>query len=78
MFTTLVAVLCHALVAGADVCVDEVVTDSYLDPRLTWISCQVMAQPGIAEWMRTKPNYHNWRLARWKCVPGKYEPAGAA
>ena len=53
MFTTLVAVLCHALVAGADVCIDEVVTDSYLDPRLTWISCQVMAQPGIAEWMRT-------------------------
>ena len=48
MFTTLVAVLCHALVAGADVCIDEVVTDSYLDPRLTWISCQVMAQPGVA------------------------------
>ncbi len=78
MFTTLAAVLCHSLIADApQVCVEEVVTDSGMDSRLTWISCQIDGQQGIAEWLKTNPKYQGWRLAKWKCVAGHYSPPRA-
>lgn len=72
MFVTLVVVLCHAL-NGAPLCVEEIVTNSNMDARLNWISCQVQAQPGIAEWLKANPKYRGWTLQRWKCVPGHYD-----
>lgn len=79
MLVTLVAVLCHALVAhGPEVCVEQIVADSNLDPRLNWMSCQVGAQQGIAAWLADNPKYRDWRLAKWKCVPGHYVVPGAA
>jgi len=73
MFITLVAVLCHTLAGMPEpVCVEEIVTDSAMDGRLTWVSCQIDAQAGIAAWLSDNPEYRNWTLARWKCVPGHY------
>lgn len=70
--------LCHVLIAqGPQVCLEEVVSDSALDPRLTWMSCQIDGQQGIVEWLKTNPKYVGWRLAKWKCVPGHYAPPHA-
>ncbi len=82
---TLVAVLCHQL-AGVPhpVCVDEVVpvTSTMMagkasDPvevPFTWVACQINGEMIIADWIRNNPIYRTWKLATWKCVPGKYEP----
>ena len=77
MLVTLVAILCHAL-GGTPLCVEEIVTDSNMDARLNWMSCQVQAQGGIAEWLKANPKYHDWTLQSWKCVPGHYETAKRA
>lgn len=77
MFTTVVAVLCSLTLQGA--CVEEIVTDSNMDPAVTFQGCQIGAQAGIAKWMSESPIYHaRWRLDRWKCVPGRYEIRGRA
>lgn len=72
MFTTLVAILCHAL-NGVPLCEEAFVADSRTDPQLNWTSCQVQAQLGIAAWLKTNPKYRDWTLQSWKCVPGHYE-----
>ena len=71
MFVTLVAILCHSL-DGTPLCRGD--RHQLRDGRrLNWMSCQVHAQPGIAEWLKANPKYQGWTLQRWKCVPGHYD-----
>jgi hypothetical protein len=73
MFVTLVAVLCHVLPGGPGDCVEEIVTDSN-QSNITFQSCVIQGQIGIAKWMSEHPIYHaNWTLQRYKCAPGHYE-----
>jgi hypothetical protein len=76
MFVTVVAVLCQISGIG---CVEEIVTDSNLTPDITFHECVQGAQAPLAKWMTEHPIYHaNWRLDRYKCVPGHYEIKGRA
>ena len=60
MFVTLVAVLCHVLPGGPGGCVEEIVTDSN-QSNITFQSCMIQGQIGIANWMPEHPIYHaNW------------------
>lgn len=78
MFVTVVAVLCR-LSFPTDDCVEEIVTDSNLDPRVTYFDCMIHGQIGAADWMSKHPVYRsNWRLDRLKCAPGHYEIRGRA
>jgi hypothetical protein len=73
MFVTLVAVLCHVLPGGSGDCVEEIITDSNLS-SITFQSCAIQGQIGIAKWMSEHPIYRaNWTLQRYKCAPGHYE-----
>src|ERR1700682_59839 len=73
MFVTLVAVLCHVLPAGPGDCVEEIVTDSN-QSNITFQSCMIQGQTGIAKWISEHPIYHaNWTLQRYRCAPGHYE-----
>ena len=75
MFVTLVAVLCHVLPGARGDCVEEIVTDSSLS-NITFQSCLIQGQIGIASWMSEHPIYRaNWTLQRYKCAPGHYERA---
>lgn len=77
MLVTVVAVLCSLALQGA--CVEEIVTDSNMDPEVTFQGCQIAGQIGISKWMSESPIYRSrWRLERWKCVPGHYEIRGQA
>lgn len=77
MFVTLIAVLCNTL-PGPRLCVEEVVTDSSIS-EITFMSCQVQGQIGIAQWMSESLKYReHWMLDRYKCVTGKYQPKGRA
>jgi hypothetical protein len=43
------------------------------------MQCAIGAQAGVAKWMGEHPIYHaNWRIERYKCVPGRYEIKGHA
>jgi hypothetical protein len=73
MFVTLVAVLCHVLPGGPGGCVEEIITDTN-QSNITFQSCMIQGQIGIAKWMSEHPIYHaNWTLQRYKCAPGHYE-----
>src|SRR6195256_3041052 len=73
MFVTLVAGLCRVLPGGPGDCVEESVTDSN-QSNITFQSCMIQGQIGIAKWMSEHPIYHaNWTLQRYKCAPGHYE-----
>lgn len=77
MFVTLVAVLCNTL-AGPPLCLEEIVTDTS-QSGITFQACQLQGQIGIAKWMSESQSYRaNWRLERYKCVPGHYELRGRA
>ena len=77
MFVTVVAVLCRLSGAAAGSCVEEIVTDSNMTPEISMMQCAVGAQAGLAKWMGEHPIYHlNWRIDRYKCVPGHYEIKG--
>jgi len=65
MLVTLVAVLCNS-----QLCLEKVVTTSD-QSGITMSACAVNAQIGIADWLAKGP-YREWRLARYKCVLGKY------
>jgi hypothetical protein len=55
------------------------VTDSNMTPEISMMQCAVGAQAPLAKWMGEHPIYHaNWRLERYKCVPGHYEIKGHA
>jgi len=76
MFVTVVAVLCQISGVG---CVEEIVTDSNLTPEITFLECLQSGQAPLAKWITEHPIYHaNWRLDRYKCVPGHYEIKGRA
>ena len=57
MFVTLVAVLCHVLPGSSGDCVEEIVTNSNLS-NITFQSCTIQGQIGIAKWMSEHPIYH--------------------
>ncbi|MBK3662978.1 hypothetical protein JJE66_17350 [Bradyrhizobium diazoefficiens] len=79
MFITVVAVLCRLGAAASGTCVEEIVTDSNMTPDMSMMACAVGAQAPLAKWMGEHPIYHNnWRLDRYKCVPGHYEIKGHA
>jgi len=73
MFVTLVAVLCRVLPGGPGGCVEEIVTDSN-QSNITFQSCMIQGQIGIAKWMSEHPIYRaNWTLQRYKCAPSQYQ-----
>src|SRR5712664_3452032 len=75
MFVTLVAVLCHVLPGGPGDCVEEIVTDSN-QSNITFQSCMIQGQIGIAKWMSEHPIYHaNWTLQRYKMRAGSLRAA---
>lgn len=79
MFATVVAVLCHIAGPAAGACVEEIVTDTDLDPAVTFQGCLISGQAGIAKWMSEHPIYRaGWRLSAYKCAPGHYEIHGRA
>ena len=79
MFVTVVAVLCHLGSLAAGCCVEEIVTDSSMTPEITFQECMKGAQAPLAKWVSEHPIYHsNWRVDRYKCVPGHYEIKGSA
>jgi hypothetical protein len=79
MFVTVVAVLCQINGIAVAGCVEEIVTDSNLTPEITFLECVNGAQAPLAKWISEHPIYHaNWRLDRYKCVPGHYEIKGRA
>ena len=72
MFVTLVAVLCQISTAY---CVEEIVTDSSVS-SITFMDCQVHGQQGVIQWLSEHSKYKDWRLERYKCIPGHYEVRG--
>ena len=72
MFITMIAVLCR--LSSTD-CVEEIVTSSALDSGLTFQSCLLIGQAGLAKWKEEHPIYHSeaWHIQRYKCVPGDYK-----
>lgn len=89
MYVTVVAILCKLVVAqptlapdadctAEETRVEEIVTDSTVDEFADFFSCMVQGQIGVAKWKSENPLYHadRWRVARVKCVPGKYEIRG--
>lgn len=79
MFVTVVAVLCRLSAASSGSCIEEIVTDSNMTPEMSMMQCAIGAQAPLAKWMGEHPIYHaNWRLDRYKCVPGRYEIKGHA
>jgi hypothetical protein len=79
MFVTVVAVLCRLSGAAAGACVEEIVTDSAMDDQVTFQTCMVHGQIGVADWMGKHPLYRQgWRVDRIKCAPGHYEIRGRA
>lgn len=67
MFITIVAVICHL---NGPLCMEKIVAQGDLGMQ----SC-MLGEPAVAEWMNK--NYPDYRLARWKCIPGKYYPKDA-
>jgi hypothetical protein len=64
---------CRSLSCFPGDCVEEIVTNSNLS-SITFQSCTIQGQIGIAKWMSEHPIYHaNWTLQRYKCAPGHYE-----
>lgn len=74
MLVTLVATLCTL----ANLCVEEIVTDSNMEPSLSFQSCLSGAQAPLAAWKEGHPVYHGerYRIERYRCVPGHYEIRG--
>lgn len=67
MLVTLVAILCNG-----QLCLEKVVTDSNMS-GITMMSCAINGQAGIADWLSHGP-YRDWRVERYKCVAGPYQP----
>lgn len=91
MFVTVVAVMCKLMVAAPTIApsadctneearIEEIVTDSSMDERVDFFSCQIGNQAALADWKGKHPIYHkaSWRIARVKCAPGHYEIKGSA
>lgn len=84
MFVTVAVVMCLQLAPGPlhldrdcapeEMRVDEIVTDTDLEPDLSFQDC-MLGQAKIVKWKDEHPIYHadKWRIARTRCVPGHYE-----
>lgn len=85
MIVTVVAVMCHLMVAkptlapdtdctAEEAKVEEIVTDSTMDEHVDFMSCMIHGQLGVADWKSKHPIYFkpDWRVARIKCEPGRY------
>ncbi|WP_369721851.1 hypothetical protein AB8Z38_33610 [Bradyrhizobium sp. LLZ17] len=72
MFVTVVAVLCHL---SSTACIEEIVTSSALDSAVTFQSCAIGGQAGLAKWKEDHPVYRSesWHIQHYKCVPGDYK-----
>jgi hypothetical protein len=69
MFVTVVAVLCHLSGAAEGSCLEEIVTDSNMTPKIAFHECIIGAQAPLAKWKSEHPIYHTgWRIERYKCV----------
>ena len=85
---SVVAVLCLKIAQGPldldtdcspqEQTVEEIITDSTVDEFVDFFGCMIQGQIGAADWKAKHPIYHSdkWRIARIKCVPGKYEVHG--
>lgn len=91
MYVTVVAIMCHLIVASPtfapdadctaeEASVEEIITDSSMDEFADFFGCMVQGQIGAADWKGKHPIYRSdkWRIARIKCVPGHYEVHGKA
>lgn len=89
MFVTIVAVMCHLVVASRTIAADrdctaeearveEIVTDTDKDASVDMSACQIGQAP-LADWKQHHPIYFKpaWRIGRVKCVPGHYEVKGS-
>lgn len=72
MLVTLVALLCNS----QSICLEKVVTNSEMS-GITMASCAMSGQIGLADWLSHSP-YAGWRIERYKCVAGPYEPKRGA
>lgn len=72
MFVTVVVTLCHLTSTN---CIEQIVTSSSLDSRVTFESCVTGGQAALAKWKEENPVYHSraWHIQRYKCVPGDYK-----
>lgn len=91
MFVTVVAVMCYVVASttqtftGRDCTaeeaeVEEIVTDSNMTEGLDFFGCVSGWAIPVSKWKTEHSLYHSdrWRVARVKCVQGKYEPKGRA
>ena len=74
MYATLVAIVCTLVGPDVSACTEEVVSDTWQDSNLTFTACLKVYEPGLVEWLKHNPKYHNATLRGWKCIPGRYEP----
>lgn len=58
-----------ATICLGDVCRDELVTSSRLDPNVGMQWCSNAAQPQLAKWM--DEHFPGYQLAGWKCQIGE-------
>lgn len=89
MFVTVSVILCLQVAPGPlhldtdcapeEQGVEEIVTDSSLAPDLDFFGC-MLGQAAVVKWKSENPLYHSdrWRIARIRCVPGRYEVRGRA
>lgn len=71
MFVTVVAVLCQI---SAHDCREIVITNSSFDSAVTFQSCLIGGQAGLAQWKGAHPVYRSdeWYIDGYKCVAGPY------
>jgi two-component system, LuxR family, sensor kinase FixL len=69
-----VPVVIAAVRHGVDGACFSLAVTQFNRSNITFQSCMIHGQIGIAKWMSEHPIYHaNWTLERYKCAPGPYE-----
>jgi hypothetical protein len=68
MLITLVAIICNGVL-----CVEKPITNSD-QSGMDLMTCQVQGQMGIAQWLNANPQYRDWTVKGYRCVPGTYVP----
>jgi hypothetical protein len=66
---SLMPVLIIATICIGDVCRDELVTSSRLDPNVSMQLCSNAAQPQLTAWL--DEHWPGYQLAGWKCQLGE-------
>lgn len=62
-------ILVIATICLGDVCRDELVTSSRIDPAVSMQWCSNASQPQLAAWM--DEHFPGYQLAGWKCQLGE-------